>query len=310
MKSFLREPLLHFLAAGLGLFVLFGLVNRDEPDVDPNVITVDREALLTFVQYRIKAFNPKLAEQKLRSLSDDELQRLIDDYVREEVLHREALQLGLDEDDYVIRRRLVQKLEFIAEGFAEASIGIDEAALQRYFDANKADYYVEPFVTFTHVFFETENRPPEQAREEAETKLVELNREGVAFADAPQHGDRFLYHVNYVERTPEYIASHFGLPMAKSVFELEPNEFTWRGPFESPYGMHLVLLTTNEPGRDPEIAELEDRVHEDARRATVRAETETAIADIVESYDVRVEYERSGATEDDAETTRDAAVPR
>ena len=191
MKSFLKEPLVHFLAAGLGLFVLFGIVNRDEPDADPNVVTVDHDALLTFVQYRIKAFNPTLAEEKLSSLSDDELQNLIDDYVREEVLHREAVALGLGEDDYVIRRRLVQKLEFITEGFAEAGAKVDQAALRRYFDANKADYYVEPFVTFTHVFFETEDRPREQAHAAAEKKLVELNRNGVPFADAPQHGDRF-----------------------------------------------------------------------------------------------------------------------
>ena len=142
MKSFLKEPLVHFLAAGLGLFVLFGALNRDEPDADPNVVTVDHDALLTFVQYRIKAFNPTLAEEKLSSLSDDELQKLIDDYVREEVLHREAVALGLDEDDYVIRRRLVQKLEFITEGFAEAGAKVDQSALRRYFDANKADYYV------------------------------------------------------------------------------------------------------------------------------------------------------------------------
>ena len=129
MKSFLKEPLVHFLAAGLGLFVLFGIVNRDEPDADPNVVTVDHDTLLTFVQYRIKAFNPTLAEEKLSSLSDDELQRLIDDYVREEVLHREAVALGLGEDDYIIRRRLVQKLEFITEGFAEAGAKVDQAAL-------------------------------------------------------------------------------------------------------------------------------------------------------------------------------------
>ena len=125
---------------------------------------MDQDALLTFIQYRIKAFNPDLAAEKLGSLSDEELQRLIDDYVREEVLHREALALGLDEDDYIIRRRLVQKLEFITEGFAEAGADVDDAALQRYFDANKADYYVEPYVTFAHVFFQTENRPREQAR--------------------------------------------------------------------------------------------------------------------------------------------------
>ena len=303
MKSFLKEPLVHFLAAGLGLFVLFGIVNRDEPDADPNVVTVDHDTLLTFVQYRIKAFNPTLAEEKLSSLSDDELQRLIDDYVREEVLHREAVALGLGEDDYIIRRRLVQKLEFITEGFAEAGAKVDQSALRRYFDANKADYYVEPFVTFTHVFFETEDRPREQAHTAAEMKLVELNRNGVHFADAPQHGDRFLYHVNYVERTPEYVASHFGVPMAKAVFELEPNDFVWRGPFDSPYGVHLVLLTTNEPGRDPELAELEGRVREDARRAMIREETEAAIDDIVETYDVRIVYAREDAGEREAEGT-------
>ena len=295
MKRFLEEPLVHFLAAGIGLFVLFGIVNRDEPEDDPNVITVDQEALLTFVQYRIKAFNPELAEKKLQSLSKDELDRLIDDYVREEVLHREALALGLDEDDYVIRRRLVQKLEFITEGFAEASTEADEAALQRYFDAHKADYYVEPYVTFTHVFFETEHRPREEARALTEQKLRELNRKSTPFSDAPKHGDRFLYHVNYVERTPEYVASHFGPPMAKAVFELEPNDLVWRGPFDSPYGVHLVLLITNEPGREPELSEIEGRVREDWRRAMIRERTEEAISDIIESYDVRVVYEPSPA---------------
>ena len=293
LKKFLREPLVHFLAAGLGLFVLFGLVNRGDQVSDPNVITVDQEALLTFIQYRIKAFNPDLAKNKLNALSDEELQRLIDDYVREEVLHREAIALGLDDDDYIIRRRLVQKLEFITEGFAEAGASMDEAALQRYFDANKADYYVEPYVTFTHVFFQTEDRPREQARALADKELQRLNRNSVLFSDAPQHGDRFLYHVNYVERTPDYVGSHFGPPMAKALFELEPNEFVWRGPFDSPYGVHLVLLTTNEPGREPELAELEGRVREDARRAKVREETEAAIADVVDAYDVRVVYERN-----------------
>lgn len=295
MKRFLKEPLLHFLAAGLALFVLFGLINRDEEDEDPNVITVDHDELLTFVQYRIKAFNPELAEEKLASMSGEELQRFIDDYVREEVLHREALALRLDEGDYVIRRRLVQKLEYITEGFAEASAALDEAAVQRYFDANRADYYVEPYVTFTHVFFETENRPREEARALAKKELAALNRDSIPFSDAPQYGERFLYHVNYVERTPDYVGSHFGPPMARALFEMEPNEFVWRGPFDSPYGVHLVLLTSNEPGREPELRELEARVRDDARRAMVREQTEAAISDIVDAYDVRVLYERNGS---------------
>jgi len=290
----------------LGLFLLFGLANRDQRDDDSNVVIVDHDALLTFIQYRIKAFDPALAEKKLSSLSDDELQRMIDDYVREEVLHREAIALGLDKDDYVIRRRLVQKLEFITEGFVEAGTEIDEAALRRYFDANKADYYVEPYVTFTHVYFDTENRPREQVRTLADKTLAQLNRDGVPFTDAPQHGDRFLYHVNYVERTPDYVASHFGVPMTQALFELQPSDFIWRGPFDSPYGVHLVMLTTNEPGRDADLSEIEGRVREDARRAMIRERTEVSIAEIVGTYDVRILYDRGSApsAEIDASVSR------
>ncbi|HSN84160.1 MAG TPA: peptidylprolyl isomerase [Polyangiales bacterium] len=302
MKRLLREPLVQFLAAGLGLFVLFGIVDQDGTETDPTVVTVDRDDLLTFIQYRIKAFNPVMAEQKLRSLSDEELERLVDDYVREEVLHREALALGLDEDDYVIRRRLVQKLEFITEGFAEASVALDDAELRRYFDANADDYYVEPYVTFTHVFFDAEKRPRNQARALAERKLEALNREGALFSDAPKHGDRFLYHLNYVERTPDYVASHFGPAMAQAIFEMEPNDLVWRGPFDSPYGVHLVLLIANEPGREPDLDEIEGRVREDAREAAVRTKTEAAITEIVDAYDVRVVYERDAEPMQTVET--------
>jgi hypothetical protein len=303
LQKLFKEPLVHFLAAGIGLFVLFGIVNQDEPDDDPSVVVVDRDTLLTFVQYRLKAFNPELAEKKLDGLSDEELDRLIDDFVREEVLHREALALELGKDDYVIRRRLVQKLEFITEGFAEGTVEPDSAALARYFEANKADYYVEPYVTFTHVFFKSEDRPVEEARARAQKKLVELNRKSTPFSDAPKHGDRFLYHVNYVERTPDYVASHFGVPMAKAIFELEPNEFVWKGPFESPYGIHLVLLTTNEPGRDPELSEIEGRVLEDWRRSEIRRRTEEAIDDVIDAYDVRIEYERPEPKQAEASAT-------
>jgi hypothetical protein len=293
LKRLLKEPLVHFLAAGLGLFVLFGIVNRGtEGDGDPYMIIVDRDALLTFVQYRTKTFEPSVAAARLDNLSDEALTRLIDDHVREEVLHREALALGLDRDDYVIRRRLVQKVEFITEGFAEVSSAVDETALRRYFEANKDDYFVEPYVTFTHIFFDTEDRSREQARALAERKLAGLNRDEVLFSEAPQHGERFLYHVNYVERTPEYVASHFGVDMAKALFELPANDEVWVGPFDSPYGVHLVMLTTNESGREPTLEEIEGRVIDDARRASVRERTAEAIDDIVDAYDVRIVYQR------------------
>jgi parvulin-like peptidyl-prolyl isomerase len=172
------------------------------------------------------------------------------------------------------------------------SSAVDEAALRRYFEANKDDYFVEPYVTFTHIFFDTEDRSREQARALAERKLAGLNRDEVLFSEAPQHGERFLYHVNYVERTPEYVASHFGVDMAKALFELPANDEVWVGPFDSPYGVHLVMLTTNESGREPTLEEIEGRVIDDARRAAVRERTAEAIDDIVGAYDVRIVYQR------------------
>ena len=126
MKRLLREPLVHFLAIGLGLFVLFDLVAPEDAGLDEKTIVVDRPALLTFIQFRSKAFNPDAAAARLDALSDAELERLVDDYVREEALHREALALGMDQNDYVIKQRLIQSLQFITNGFVSAAVDISD----------------------------------------------------------------------------------------------------------------------------------------------------------------------------------------
>ena len=288
LKTVLKEPLLHFLAAGLGLFVLFEAVSDERAGLGNDVILVDRAALLTFIQYRAKAFEPEIAAARLDAMSAAERQRLIDDYVREEALHREALALGMDGSDYIIKRRLIQKVEFLAQGFADAVSAVDEDAVQDYFAANKDDYYVEPFVTFTHVYFDAEKKGVEAALAGAQAKLTELNTERVPFAAAPRHGDLFPYHLNYVERTPDFVASHFGADMARAVFALAADNAVWRGPFQSPFGAHLVLVIKNEPGRTPVLADVRARVEDDARRAKSRAMMDAAIADIVAAYEVRV----------------------
>jgi ADP-ribose pyrophosphatase YjhB (NUDIX family) len=305
LRRIVRDPLVHFLVIGLGIFGGYGLL-RDGPGdaTDTRTVVVDRDALLTFIQYRSKAFEPELAEQRLESLSPAELERLIDDYVREEVLYREAIALGLDRGDYVLRRRVVQKLEFVTRGFAEADSSLDEAALREFFDENRADYFVEPHVTFTHVFFDAERRGWPEARRLARAKRAELDRTRVPFEDALRHGDRFPYHVNYVERTPAYVASHFGPGMARAVSELEPSGGAWHGPFESPYGAHLVMLTRREAGRQPTLEEIRGRVVEDARRAAIRRRVEATVRELVDAYEVRLVYERDGRGADGAAPAR------
>lgn len=303
VRSALRDPLTHFLGAGVGLFLLFYAVGPDGAlDADSNVIVVDREALLTFMQYRSRAFDRSAFETRLDEMPPRDLDLLIDDYVREEALYREALALGLDTDDYIIRRRLVQKIEFISRGFAEASVNLDGAQLETFFEENKDDYAVAATVTFTHVFFDAEKRGAEGAFAAAALKVAELNTAVVPFADAPKHGDRFLYHLNYVERTSDYVASHFGPAMAAKLFELPAETGVWRGPFLSPYGVHLVMVTRREAGRLPELQEVRGRVEEDARQMLARERTDAAAASIVGRYDVRVTFSQPAAPDSLAES--------
>ena len=285
MAQVLKDPFVHFLVLGLGLFALFALVS-DDALTDARIIEVDDEALRGFVQNRSQA-SATDAAARLDTLSDAARERLIDDYVREEALYRQALALGMDKTDYVIKRRLVQSIEFITEDLANSVPAASVADLEEHFEANRERYAIEPSVTFTHVFFDAARHSAKRARELATTKLAELNRARVPFAQAPGHGDRFLYLVNYVERRPAFIASHFGEPMAQALFDLAPDERTWVGPFESPYGQHVVLLIRNVEGRDPQFAEVAARVRDDVETAASLALKNQAIQALVDTYEVK-----------------------
>ena len=295
MNKILKEPLLHFMLAGVALFVLFEFMAGEEADYDARVIDVNRDALLTFMQFRSRAFEPSVAAAQLDRLTPEELDRLVADYVREEALHREALALGVDKNDYVIKRRMIQSIEFITNGFVTANVEVTDDDVAEYFEEHRDDYYIVPFITFTHVYFGTGERSGEEALALAQAKLEELNRNGVPFSDATRHGERFPYFVNYVERAPNFVASHFGPQMSDALFELEPSDTRWRGPFLSAYGAHVVLLTRNVPGRYPELAEVLADVRQDAERVALDEAQEKAIDAIVGTYEVRRNLEKMGA---------------
>ena len=161
-----------------------------------------------------------------------------------------------------------------------------------HYEANREDYYISPFVTFTHVFIDGERHSRDDAYALANAKLEELNKEHVQFSDAPRHGDRFPFFVNYVERDPQFVASHFGSAMAQAVFVLEPKVSAWHGPYESEYGLHLVMLTKKAEGRYPELDAVERIVRDDAEREAIASQKEKAIQAIVDTYEVRHTFER------------------
>ena len=222
------------------------------------------------------------------------LKALIQDYVREEVLYREALGLGMDKDDYLIRRRMVQKIEFINEELVNNSQYITPKDVSNYYNKNLDDYKIEPNATFTHVYFSNDKNGADEAEKLAENELIILNKNNVPFSDSVNHGDRFLYHLNYVERTPEFVESHFGAEMSEEIFNLVPDETKWHGPFESQYGYHLILLADKKDEEIPGIEEVYDSIVQDLNYKLSNEAKEKSIQEIIDSYDVNIVYKQDG----------------
>ena len=241
--------------------------------------------MLEFVQYRQRSFNADAARLYLGGLTATELQALVDDYVREEALVREARSMGLDENDFVIRQRLIQKLEFISRGMTADEAEIGDEALRKWYQANSETYVSGATATFAHVFVAA----ADDSEARAQSLLEDLNSDAVSFDGAIGFGDRFLYHRNYVDRSLGEIASHFGEAFAEQVRSLRPDPARWQGPFESSHGLHLVLLSDRQPEQLRPFEDVRDLVAYDARRAAAAERVRALTDEIAARYDVTVE---------------------
>lgn len=288
LPGWVREPILHFLLLGFALFTAYEWFNLDN-SVDSRVIVVDRNSLARFLQFRTKSFAED-ANQRLDALTSDSFSDVVNQYIQEEALYRTALSYGMDRQDYVIKRRLVQKMQFMAEGTNAGIDAISEVELGQYYESHRQDYEIPALVTFTHVFFSADrhgNGVDERARE----TLGILNRDEVRFDQAPNFGERFPYHLNYVERSQEEVAGHFGKLLAEAVFQLRPDKKIWQGPIQSTFGSHLILVTQNLPARVPPLDEVRDRIATEVQLGRERERKQTAINEIVQGFDIEVSQE-------------------
>jgi len=285
LRRLVREPLVHFLAAG-GLIYLGHALWGAHDEADSHRIVVDRAALLQYLEYQAKAFEPGTFSRQFDAMSPAQRQQLIDQYVREEVLYREARALGLERGDNVMRLRLVQKMGFLLESSADDRP--TTAELQQYLDAHAALYAVAPSWTFTHVFIDPGMRGAARAERDARRILGELNARHAGFNDAPRYTDRFAFLQNYVERTPDYIASQFGAQFMQALQGLPVNALRWQGPLHSEQGWHLVLLIAHTPGRLPTVAEIRDRLVDDLRRDRAAQRQEQAVQALIRQYHVEL----------------------
>ena len=274
MKRLLREPLLHFLVLGAALFGLFAL--RGDPK--------QRTERIVIGAGQVEHLASSFARTWMRPPTPEELDGLVQDYLREEVASREAMAMQLDRDDTIVRRRLRQKLEFLSEDLA-ALAPPSEQELQDYLREHPDSFRREPRIAFRHVFVSREQRG-ESAQADARAILARL-ASSAADADVAELGDPTLLPGELELASATEIDGLFGRGFAGALEKLEPGR--WSGPLESSYGLHLVLVTASEPGRLPELAEVHDEVTREWSAAHGKEALDAFYRELFARYEVVVE---------------------
>jgi hypothetical protein len=248
LRRLLREPHVHFLVLGGLLFLYFD--RRDGSGPGSNRIVVTRG--------RIEHLASGFVRTWQRTPTDAELKALVDDYIKEEIATREALTLGLDRDDTVVRRRLRQKLEFLAEDTIEQAAPTD-AQLQAWLDEHRATYQAEPRLALRQVYLSTQRRGP-TTRSDAE-RLLERLRGSEPPAAFDRLGDASLLPGSVPLGPVSEVSRIFGGDFARAIEALPAGQ--WSGPVTSPYGLHLVLVTERVAAAAPSLAEVRSLVERD-----------------------------------------------
>ena len=243
-----REPLVHFLVLGAALFAGSRWIKPGER------APANRQIVMTLDDLR--QLQVGFAAQWQRAPTEQEMLGLIENRIKEEILYREALAMGLDKDDTIVKRRMAQKMEFLAEDVS-ASHEPTTAELKAYFDQNTKMFTEPARVTFRLLYFSPDKRG-KRAWSDANEALKKLAGKPASWTGAAALGDPFMFQDYMADRTPDQIAKDFGPPFAKTLFVQKPG--AWTGPIESGYGWHLVFVDTLTPERGAAFEEVEPDV--------------------------------------------------
>jgi len=279
MKKLLREPLLHFLLLGAGLFGAYAVLNRNQP-------AAQNEILVSAGQ--IETLAATFAKIWQRPPSEQELKAQIDAYVKEEMLSREAIALGLDKNDTVIRRRLQQKMEFLAEDFAAAS-DPTEAELADYLAKHPDQFAEEPRFTFRQVFLSPDKRG-DRLEADATQLLADLKKQGTE-TDIAELGDSSLLPQDLADASQRSVVSQFGSEFTRALAKLKPVE--WSGPIQSGYGVHLVFVSQRTEGRVPALDEVREQVKRELLNERRQAANRKFLDALLKKYQVVIEWPKS-----------------
>jgi hypothetical protein len=275
MKKLLHEPLVHFLLLGVLVFTGFKFFSKNESNPTGAIVVT---------QGKIESLVTGFTRTWQRPPTREELNGLIRDYVREEACAREAMALGLDKEDTVIRRRLRQKLEFISESVA-AEANPTDAELQQYLEAHREKFRSERQFTFRQVYLDPQRHGLNLNRDAARL-LIQLQQAGTG-SNIAVFGDPFLLDQEYKRVPAGEVSKQFGEKFAARLGDLPVGQ--WQGPIESGFGTHLVLVINRDEGRMPVLKEVRDAVKLEWSNAQRSETNEKFYEALLKRYTVTIE---------------------
>lgn len=251
MLKIVRDPLVHFLLLGLLVFLVYFIMNPTDESTAGNQIRI--------TQGDVDRFKQMFQKQWQRPPSAEELQGLIRAHLKEEILYREALAMGLDKDDTIVRRRLAQKVEFL---IADVTVPteVDDATLLAFYQKHAENYSRPAKLTFRHIYFNPDQRG-ERILDEANATLQTLQAVQAGMQVAEDLGDRFMLPQEYRQASTDDIARDFGREFTDKLAAVAPGH--WQGPIKSGYGVHLVYIEQRDNASAHPFAEVRERVKND-----------------------------------------------
>lgn len=245
LKKWLREPLLHFLLIGGTLFLVYGLQNEDL--VENNRIVIS--------EAQIDRLITLWGKSRQRLPTQGELQGLIEQQIREEVMYREALAMGLDQNDSVVRRRLAQKVEFISADLA-ALAEPTETELANYLSINSKKFEQPATINFSQIYI-SYDKHGDNVRAYAKNLLNKLTQSDSTM-NIKTFGDSLMLDPQYKQITEPGVSRLFGKDFASELFTQPVG--TWQGPITSGFGLHLIRIDKKSESRLPELNAVREKV--------------------------------------------------
>lgn len=269
LRRFFSEPLTWFLLAGALIFLANEWLSRAS----------EQSLFIEISAGQVQSLKDKWQVQMGRPATRQELIALMEDRVREEVLYREAIGLGLDREDTIIRRRLAQKMSFLIEDTFKVT-EVSEKLLTDYFSRQQQKYLIPALYTFTHLYFSGDGEDAMERAEDAQNQLSDGAEPGTL-------GDPFMLSRSYARRSLQEIGRLFGGEFANALESISPNE-QWQGPISSSYGSHLVLLETRRNPLMPDLEDVIDSVRADYLTEQRRKLNEASYQELRARYQVKL----------------------